>query len=441
MLLSSLLIFPLLGSFVVMLVENKQIQLKVSLFTAAATFIISLGMWLIYQGSFLKFQTTQLFLWFDLVNLNFAMGVDGISLIFVVLTTFLFFLCFVSLWQSLKFQVKSFLICFLVMEVILIAVFLVSDLTLFYVLFESALVPMFILIGLGGSRERKVRAGYLFVIYTIVGSVLMLLAIIFLEARVGSCSFIMLQSFKFSILEQKILWIAFFLAFASKIPMMPFHVWLPEAHVEAPTAGSVILAGILLKLGSYGLIRVSLGIFGKIGVFFSPLISLLGLIGLLYSSFTAIRQTDLKRIIAYTSIAHMNLVVLGLFSNTIVGVEGAVFQSLSHGFVSSALFFCVGVVYDRYHTRLLAFYSGINFFMPRFVIFFFFFTLANIALPGTSSFVGEFLLLLGIAKMNMALCLFSSFSMVLSAIYSLWLFNRLAFGNFNFVLKPMKDLV
>lgn len=436
-----ILTLPIIGSLLIALTENKEVQRAISLITTAVVFLISNVLWLTYQCSFLKLQNIRTLTWLDTLNLNLTIGIDGISIVFAVLTSLLFFLCIVSSWQILKYNVKEFLYCFLAMETILLAVFFVSDLTFFYILFESVLIPMFILIGVGGSRERKVRAGYMFFLYTIIGSVLMLLSIIFLEVRVGSCSFSVLKEFEFSILEQKLLWLSFFVAFAGKIPMIPLHVWLPEAHVEAPTTGSVILAGILLKLGSYGLIRVSIGIFGKIGIFFAPFVGILGLISLIYSSFTAVRQTDLKRIIAYTSVAHMNLVVIGIFSYTIAGIEGAIFQSLSHGLVSSALFFCVGIVYDRYHTRLLAFYSGLSFFMPNFILFFTFFTMANIALPGTSSFVGEFLMLLGIYKTNTVLCFFSCFSMVLSGGYSLWLLNRFAFGNINAALNPMKDLV
>lgn len=439
--LSSLLSFPVLGAICVSLVNSSKFQKQISLISAVATFLLSVVLWLTYNASFTKLQFIEKFSWLDALNLPLVIGVDGISIFFVVLTTFLSLLCLLSTWSVVKTRQKEFLMSFLLMETILIGVFVVTDVVWFYVLFESVLIPMFFLIGIAGSRERKIRAAYMFFVYTIAGSILMLIAVVFLQVRVGSTSFEVLRFFDFSSLEQKLLWFAFFLSFAGKIPMFPLHVWLPEAHVEAPTAGSVVLAGILLKLGSYGLIRVSLGIFGKISTFFLPFVFSLSSIGLVFASLTAIRQTDLKRIIAYTSVAHMNLVVLGIFSCTLQGIEGAILQSLSHGFVSSALFFCVGVVYDRYHTRLLAFYSGVALFMPYFIAFFLFFTMANIALPGTSSFVGEFMLLLGIYKANSWACLIGSSGMILGGAYSLWLFNRFAYGNFNYALKPMRDLV
>jgi proton-translocating NADH-quinone oxidoreductase chain M len=286
-----------------------------------------------------------------------------------------------------------------------------------------------ILVGVWGSRERKIRANYLLFLYTLFGSLFMLLSIVYIYLKVGTTNYQLLNLCFFSNLEQKILWLSFFASFATKVPMIPMHIWLPEAHVEAPTSGSVILAGVLLKLGIYGFLRFSLPLFFEANYYFSPLIFFMSILGILYSSFTAIRQTDLKRIIAYSSVAHMNLVLLGLFSFTLIGLEGALLQSLSHGFVSSALFLCIGVLYDRYHTRMIKYYSGLSYVMPLTVIMLLFFTMANIGLPGTSSFVGEFLILVSLYKFNIIATLLGATGMILGGTYSLWLFNKISYGN------------
>jgi len=288
---------------------------------------------------------------------------------------------------------------------------------------------MYFIIGVWGSRQRKILAAYYFFLYTLLGSVLMLISILYIYWQVGATDYELLLAFSFSELEQKLLWFTFFLAFASKVPMLPVHLWLPEAHVEAPTAGSVILAGVLLKLGTYGFIRFSLPLFPKASFFFTPLVYTIAVIGIVYTSFTAIRQTDFKRIIAYTSIAHMNLVILGIFSFNNMGIEGAIFQSLSHGFVASALFLIIGIVYDRYRTRIVQYYGGLAAIMPIYITVFLFFTMANIALPGTSSFIGEFLILAGSFKVNTSITFLGATGMVIGGGYSLWLFNRIAYGN------------
>jgi proton-translocating NADH-quinone oxidoreductase chain M len=308
-------------------------------------------------------------------------------------------------------------------------IFSVLDLFLFYIFFEAVLIPMYLIIGVWGSRERKIRAVYLFFYYTLCGSVLMLLGILYIYSVVGTLNLEYILTYNFSKSEQFWLWIAFFISFASKIPMFPFHIWLPEAHVEAPTVGSVLLAGILLKLGVYGFLRFSLTLFPDASLFFSPFIHLMCCIGVLYASLNALRQTDLKRIVAYSSIAHMNLVVLGLFSFNSIGLEGSIFQSVSHGFVSGGMFLLVGVLYDRYHSRSLYYYSGLVHTMPIYSIFLLLFTLANIALPLTSSFVGEFLILLGVYQFNTIACFTSALGVILCGSYSLWLYNRIVFGN------------
>jgi len=288
---------------------------------------------------------------------------------------------------------------------------------------------MYLIIGVWGSRERKIRAAYFFFLYTLLGSVLMLLAVIYLYYQVGTTDYEILLSVLFTVKEQKFLWLAFFASFATKVPMVPMHIWLPEAHVEAPTAGSVILAGVLLKLGTYGIIRFSFPLFPEASFYFTPLVYSIAVIGVIYTSFTAIRQTDFKRIIAYTSVAHMNLVIVGIFSFNSIGLEGAILQSLSHGFVASALFLLIGVVYERHHTRMVKYYGGLVHVMPVYIFIFLFFTMANIGLPGTGSFIGEFLILVGSYQLNTTITFFSATGMVLGGCYSLWLFNRIAYGN------------
>lgn len=317
----------------------------------------------------------------------------------------------------------------LLVELLLLVIFSTLDLMLFYVFFEAILIPMFILIGLFGSRERKIRAVFLFFFYTLCSSLLFLLGILYLYNRTGSLNLEFLHIWRFTQPEELVLWFTFFLSFASKIPMFPFHIWLPEAHVEAPTTGSVLLAGVLLKLGVYGFIRLSLTLFPYASVYYSPFVYALSIIGIVYASMCALRQTDLKRIIAYASIAHMNLVVLGIFSFNNLGLEGAILQSISHGFVAGGLFFLIGILYSRYHSRILNYYGGTVHVMPFFALFFLIFTLANIALPGTSGFTGEFLLLGGIFKVNIIAGFLSTSGVIFSGAYSLWLYNRVVFGS------------
>jgi proton-translocating NADH-quinone oxidoreductase chain M len=367
--------------------------------------------------------------WIPLLNYTVVFGVDGLSLLFLLLSTFLIPLCLLASWDSIKSARKEYSLCFLVLNLLLILTFSVLDVFLFYIFFEAILIPMFLMIGIWGSRERKIRAVYLFFFYTLTGSLLMLLGIIYLSTVGGTTNYEVLLNHPLSSEEQRWLWLAFFASLASKIPMFPFHVWLPEAHVEAPTAGSVLLAGILLKLGTYGFLRFSLALFPDASIYFAPLVYTLSLVAIIFTSLTAIRQTDLKRIIAYSSVAHMNLVMLGLFSFHINGLEGAILQSLSHGFVSSALFLLIGVLYDRHHSRLVYYYSGLVQVMPLYGIFFLFFTLANLAFPGTSSFVGEFLILVGVYNTNTTAAFLGSVSMILGGAYSLWLYNRVAYGN------------
>lgn len=426
-----ILMFPFIGILLLCFIPAREKTLLkfVALNASFLSFIGSLLLWGAFNKSTGFFQFVTQFSWFPILNLNFSLGVDGISLFFLLLTTLLIPLCLLISWNSVGHNLKEFLISFLVLDFLLIGVFCVLDLLFFYIFFETVLIPMYLIVGVWGSRERKILAAYYFFLYTLLGSVVMLISIIYILEQIGTTDYETLLTFSFSELEQKFLWFSFFLSFASKVPMVPVHLWLPEAHVEAPTAGSVILAGVLLKLGTYGFIRFSLPLFPQASFFFTPLVYTISAVGIIYTSFTAIRQTDFKRIIAYTSIAHMNLIVLGIFSFNTIGLEGAIFQSLSHGFVASALFIIISIVYDRYRTKLVQYYGGLASVMPIYILIFLVFTMANIGLPGTSSFVGEFLILTGSFKVNTSITFLGATSMVIGGGYSLWLFNRIAYGN------------
>ena len=425
------ILIPLLGSIYLFLIPswNHELLKITALKITLITFILSLFMWVLFDNSTSKFQYVDEILWLPAFNLNLTVGIDGISLFLIILTTLLIPLCLLASWNGIKTYVREYLIAFLVMESFLIGVFSVLDLLIFYIFFESILIPMYLIIVVWGSRERKIRASYFFFLYTLLGSVLMLLGIIYIYEQLGTTDYETLVNVSLTNTEQNYLWLAFFASFATKVPMMPMHIWLPEAHVEAPTAGSVILAGVLLKLGTYGFLRYSLPLFPEASIYFTPLVYSMGALAVIYASLTSIRQTDLKRIIAYTSVAHMNLVVIGLFSFNIIGLEGALLQSLSHGFVASALFLIIGVIYDRHHTRMVKYYGGLVHIMPLFSSIFLIFTMANIALPGTSSFVGELLILTGIFKTNTTITVLGATGMILGGAYSLWLFNRIVYGN------------
>lgn len=430
-LLVNALLVPLAGAIRLLFIPIQDSErLKImALNFSIFPFFCFLSAWVHFDKSDPSFQFVVQAPWLPILDITFSIGVDGLSLFFLLLTTLLIPICLLAAWESVHSSLREFLICFLILEFFLIGSFCALDVLLFYVFFESVLIPMFLVIGIWGSRERKILAAYYFFFYTFAGSVLMLLAIVYILASYGTTNYEVLVSATFSSGEQKFLWFAFFLAFASKVPMMPAHLWLPEAHVEAPTAGSVLLAGVLLKLGTYGFMRFSLPLFPQASVYFTPIVYAISLIGIVYSSLTAIRQSDLKRIIAYSSIAHMNLVVLGIFSFTSIGLEGALLQSLSHGFVASALFLAVGIVYDRHRTRIVQYYGGLASVMPIYSFLFLFFTMANISLPGTSSFVGELLIFLGSFRVNTTVTFIGATSIVIGGAYSLWLFNRVSYGN------------
>jgi len=376
-----------------------------------------------------KYQFVEKFFSVPYSNMHIYIGVDGISLFFVLLTTFLIPICLLASWDSVKIHIREYSIAFLFMESALICVFTVLDLLFFYIFFEAILIPMFLVIGVWGSRERKIRAAYQFFVYTLVGSVLMLLGILWIYFQVGSTDIQVLTTVEFSLNAQLILWLAFFASLAVKIPMVPAHIWLPEAHSEAPTAGSVILAGVLLKMGGYGFLRFSIPMFPDASIYFTPLVYTMSVIAVIYTSLTTLRQVDMKRIIAYSSVAHMGFVTIGMFTLNIQGIEGSMLLMLSHGIVSSALFLCVGVVYDRHKTRIIKYYSGLTVKMPIFSIIFLFFIMANIGFPGTSSFVSEFLVLIGAFKSNIFVTVLAATGVIWGAGYSVWLYNRVAFGN------------
>jgi len=412
---------PTIGSLFILgsnvsLPKAKIIGLNVSLIT----FLLSLSLWVFFDKAYPYYQ---------FVALDGYLGIDGISIFFIILTTFLIPLCLLIGWNLEKLP-KEYIIAFLILESCLIAVFSVLDLLIFYIFFESVLIPMFLIIGIWGSRERKIQAAYQFFLYTLLGSILMLIGILIIYFEIGTTNIEILTELlpKERSSKQIFLWLTFFASFAIKIPMIPFHIWLPEAHVEAPTGGSVILAGLLLKLGTYGFLRFSIPMFPYASIYFTPLIYTLSVIGIIYTSLTTLRQIDLKKIIAYSSIGHMNYVTLGLFSFNIQGLHGGLLLMLSHGIVSSALFLCIGMLYERTHTRLLKYYGGITQRMPLFAIIFLFFILANISVPGTSSFVGEFLILTSVGASNFIIAGLAALSVILGAAYSIWLYNRVCFG-------------
>lgn len=429
--LSGLILCPVLGSIILLLIPNSRIRLirLIGLCASLITFLYSLVLWIQFDPSTAKFQFVERLRWLPYENIHYYIGIDGLSLFFVILTTLLIPICILVGWSSIRHFGKEYIISFLICEFLMIAVFCMLDLLLFYVFFESVLIPMFIIIGVWGSRQRKIKAAYLFFLYTLLGSVFMLLAILLILLQTGTTDLLILLTTSFSERRQILLWIAFFASFAVKVPMVPVHIWLPEAHVEAPTAGSVILAGILLKLGTYGFLRFSIPMFPEATLYFTPFIYTLSAIAIIYTSLTTLRQIDLKKIIAYSSVAHMNLVTIGMFSLNIQGIGGSILLMLSHGLVSPALFLCVGVLYDRHKTRLVRYYGGLVSTMPNFSTIFLFFTLANMSLPGTSSFIGEFLILVGAFQRNSLVATLAALGMILGAAYSLFLYNRVVSGN------------
>ena len=422
---------PLVGVVLIALTRDddalaRQNIRRIAIVTTVATFLLSLLIWAGFDGGNAGFQMVeQAGSLSD--GISYHMGVDGISVLFVILTTFLMPICILASWESVQARVKAYMIAFLLLETLVVGVFCALDIVLFYVFFEGSLIPMFLIIGVWGGK-RRVYASYKFFLYTFLGSVLMLVAIMAMYWTGGTTSIPDLLKYPFPASMQTWLWLAFFASFAVKMPMWPVHTWLPDAHVEAPTAGSVILAGILLKLGGYGFIRFSLPMFPLASEHFAPFVFTLSVVAIIYTSLVAMMQDDIKKLIAYSSVAHMGFVTMGIFSGNDQGVQGAIFQMLSHGLVSGALFLCVGVVYDRMHTREIAAYGGLVNRMPGYAAAFMVFTMANVGLPGTSGFVGEFLTLLGVYRSNTWVAIFATTGVIWSACYALWLYRRVIFG-------------
>ncbi|MGJ0509748.1 MAG: NADH-quinone oxidoreductase subunit M [Methylocystis sp.] len=429
--LTGLTFLPLVGAaFILTLKGESEATLRnakwAALLTTIIVFVLSLVVWGRFDTASAAFQLVEQKSWFG-SGLTYKMGVDGFSMPFVLLTTFLMPFAILASWESVKFRLKEYLVAFLVLETLMIGVFCALDLVLFYLFFEGGLIPMFLIIGIWGGK-RRVYASFKFFLYTLAGSLLMLIAILAIYGKTGTTDIVTLLETQFPSSMQTWLWLAFFASFAVKMPMWPVHTWLPDAHVEAPTAGSVILAAILLKMGGYGFIRFSLPMFPDASTYFAPLIYALSVIAVIYTSLVALVQEDIKKLIAYSSVAHMGFVTMGLFTLTPQGVQGAMFLMISHGFVSGALFLCVGVIYDRMHTREIAAYGGLVNRMPLYAVTFMIFTMANVGLPGTSGFVGEFLTLAGAFVANSWVALFATSGVVLSAAYALYLYRRVVFG-------------
>ena len=440
---SALILFPTIGSIFLFFSkdnsENKLTIKYVALFTSIVNFLLSIYLWFLFDPTVSNFQFVEDRKW--LVGfINYKVGIDGISILFVVLTTFITPLCIISVNNTIKSRLRDFLIAILIMESFMIGVFCALDLFVFYLFFEAGLIPMFLIIGIWGGPKR-VYSAFKFFLYTLLGSVLMLVAIISIYWITGTTDVVELYELGIDTKYQNLLWLAFFSSFAVKTPMWPVHTWLPDAHVEAPTAGSVLLAAILLKMAGYGFIRFSLGLFPIASDFFTPLIYFLSVIAIIFTSLIALMQEDMKKLIAYSSVAHMGFVTLGVFTINQQGIEGSIIQMISHGLVSAALFLCVGVVYDRMHSRLINSYGGIISIVPKYSVLFMIFTLAALGLPGTTGFIGEFLILMGAFKDNFLVAVIASLGVILGAAYMLWLYKRVVFGKLiDKELIKMNDL-
>ena len=429
--LSGLLILPLIGAAFILTLRGDEAAVRnnarwAALATTIVTFLLSLVAWARFDTGSPDFQLVESHAWL-METTRFTLGVDGFSLPFVLLTTFLMPFCILASWETIKTRIKEYMVAFLVLEALMIGVFVALDLVLFYIFFEAGLIPMFLIIGIWGGK-RRIYASFKFFLYTLLGSVLMLIAVVAMYWQAGTSDIPTLLAHDFPVSLQTWLWLAFFASFAVKMPMWPVHTWLPDAHVEAPTAGSVILAGILLKMGGYGFIRFSIPMFPDASMYFAPMVFALSVIAIVYTSLVALMQEDMKKLIAYSSVAHMGFVTMGLFSLTPQGIEGAMFQMISHGLISGALFLCVGVIYDRMHTREIKAYGGLVNRMPLYGVAFLLFTMANVGLPGTSGFVGEFLTLIGAFQANFWVAFVATSGVILSACYALWLYWRVMNG-------------
>lgn len=446
--LSILTFLPILGALLILFFvpsnrpNSNRNLFKWSLLFSFVTFLISIKLMIWFDKTAAGFQFTEVFSLIASSSIKYRLGIDGISLLMILLTTFLTPICLLVSLDSIKTRVKEYVICFLLLEGFVIGSFAATDLVLFYIFFEAMLIPMFLIIGIWGGKDR-VYASFKFFLYTLFGSVLFLIAIIYIYIAAGTSDIVILKS-QLPLADlsvQKWLWLAFFVSFAIKIPMFPFHTWLPDAHVQAPTAGSVILAGILIKLGAYGFLRFSLPFFPVASAFFAPMVFALSVFAIIYASIVALMQEDMKKMIAYSSVAHMGFITMGIFAMNVQGLQGAVVQMISHGLVSSALFLGVGVVYDRMHTRQIADYGGLANKMPKYAGFMMLFTMAAVGLPGTSGFVGEFLSIIGAFQANKIVAILAAFGVVLGATYMLWLYSRVIFGEIkNEKIESIKDV-
>jgi len=443
-LLSTITFLPLLGALFILFIRGDEATIadnarSVALWTSLVTFALSILMLSDFDASTVGFQMVERYYWLG-GGIDYAMGVDGISVLFVVLTTSLVPLCILASWTSITHRVREYMLAFLVLETLMIGVFCALDMVVFYLFFEAGLIPMFLIIGVWGGA-RRIYASFKFFLYTLLGSVLMLIAVMVMYWQAGTTSIPELMQHDFPASLQTWLWLAFFASFAVKMPMWPVHTWLPDAHVEAPTAGSVILAGVLLKMGGYGFLRFSLPMFPIASDFFAPFVFVLSAIAIIYTSLVAFAQEDMKKLIAYSSVAHMGFVTMGIFAGTEQSVQGAVFQMLSHGWISGALFLCVGVVYDRMHTREIAAYGGLVNRMPVYAAIFMVFTMANVGLPGTSGFVGEFLTIIGTFQVSTRTAFFAAMGVIFAAVYALTLYRRVVFGKIaNEGLESIDDM-
>jgi NADH-ubiquinone oxidoreductase chain 4 len=462
--LSALLLIPIIGSLLLLPIndepatnpsvsffsEKKRVGVngvtlgnnrmkQIALTTAMINFVLSIILWGEFDSSSVQYQFVQEFNNLSFCHLN--LGIDGISLYFVLLTTFITPICILANWDNIKFGMKYFLIAFLVMETLLIAVFVVLDLMLFYIFFESVLIPMFLVVGIWGGSVTRIRASFLLFLYTLAGSLFMLLAIMVIYYNVGSTDFTVVSLSEISLGGQKILWLAFFLSFAVKTPLVPLHIWLPRAHAEAPLGASILLAAVFLKMATYGYLRILIPMLPDATIYFSPLVQTLRVLSIIYSSLATLRQTDFKALVAYSSVGHMGVVILGLFSNTIVGIEGAILLSIAHGLISPAMFILVGgVLYDRFHTRVIRYYRGLSVYMPMFSVLFFLATAFNMAVPLSLNWVGEILSFTGMFQKSPIIAVLGASSIVLSACYSIFLFNRLSFGAYSQYLSFTTDI-
>jgi NADH-quinone oxidoreductase subunit M len=441
--LSLITFLPLIGVLFILLVRGDEATVArnaryTAIWTSSATFIVSLFLWINFDNTTANFQFVEKLEWIPEFNTSYHLGVDGISVFFVLLSTALTPICVLASWKSITKRVREYMIAFLILETMMIGTFVALDFLLFYIFFEGVLIPMFIIIGVWGG-DRRVYSAFKFFLYTLAGSVLLLIAIIVLHYEAGTTDIPTLLSYNVPIKMQPWLWLAFFASFAVKMPMWPVHTWLPDAHVEAPTAGSVLLAGVLLKMGGYGFLRFSLPMLPIASEQFTPLIYTLSVVAIIYTSLVALVQEDMKKLIAYSSVAHMGFVTIGIFTATRYGLQGSIFQMLSHGIISAALFLCVGVVYDRIHSRDISRYGGLVERMPKYAVVFMLFVLGSVALPGTSGFIGEFMILIGAYNANTWVALLATTGIILGAAYMLYMYRRVVFG--KLVKEDLKDLL